>query len=313
MKLLLRLVAILILMGGCDTTIDPVREDSYSVYGYISPDADRQFVRVKPLDEPLRADANRFVDATVRLQNVDAGVTHTLRDSVIVFVDEGDSLSTHNFWTDADIQPETTYRLTVERNGEVITTAETQTPTSAPPTTVPSEGDCLTSFRVRFDGVERPPIHIRGEFQYDGQRHRVPIDAEVVEREGEEPYLEFTPETDLLAARIPGNDPITIPFRPDLLPPRCLDLDSDTLRVSYVYAGPNWHEFDVDATDPLSFIQYVENQQIGNGQGFFGALSRGQVAVTVDTSDTLQVGGSVREPIRREKWKLPVQDSNEPN
>lgn len=299
MELWVRFAAVLLLLGGCDTSIDPVREDTYSVYGYISPEADRQFIRVKPLDEPLRADANRVLDVTVTLQNVDTGTTYPLRDSVIVFVDQGDSLTTHNFWTDADIQPETRYRLAVRREGQVITSAETRTPTSASPTPIPAKGNCLTRFRVRFDDAGQKPIRLRGEFDYDGQRQRVPIDAEVRVPPDGPSYLDFIPESDLLDARIPGNERITVPFGPDLLPPRCLDLDSDTLKVEYVYASRNWAEFDVDASDPAEFIQYVENTQVENGQGFFGALHRGRVAVTVDTSDTLSVGGT-RGALRQE-------------
>lgn len=289
-------VSLLFLFVGCDTSIDPVRKDTYSVYGYISPSADRQFIRVKPLEEPLRADANRTLDVTVTLQNVNTGTTHPLRDSVIVFVDEGDSLVTHNFWTDADIQPKTTYRLAVERNNDVVTTAETTTPTDATATASPQEGNCLTRFEVRFNEAARAPILIRGEFEYNGKRHRVPINATVNVPGGTDPFLEFVPEYDLLSTRIPGKEIIVVPFAPDLLPPRCLELDSDTLEVDYVYASANWQEFDVNASDPVSFIEYVENNQINNGQGFFGALSRGKVTVRVDTSDTLEVDRFPRDP-----------------
>jgi hypothetical protein len=229
----------------------------------------------------------------VRLQNVESGTTYALRDSVITFVDQGDSLITHNFWTDADIKPETKYRLTVSRNGDVITTAETTTPTTASPTVLPDSGNCLTRFRVRFDGAEQNPIRLRGEFDYDGERQRVPINAEVRDPAGGPPYVDFVPESDLLAARIPGNEVIAVPLGPSLLPPRCLDLDSDTLRVRYIYASRNWAEFDVNASDPAAFIQYVEDTQVENGQGFFGALHRGRVGVSVDTSDTLEVGGGI--------------------
>lgn len=288
-------VALLFLIVGCDATVDPVRKDTYSVYGYVSTSADRQFIRVKPLETPLRADANRDLDVTVTLRDLDTGTTHSLRDSVIVFVDDGDSLVTHNFWTDADIHPKTTYRLKVEGDGGVVTTAETTTPTNAPPTPIPQEGNCLTQFRIRFDEAAQKPLRIQGEFAYDGQRHKVPIDGDLVTPTGKAPYLDFIPESELLDTRIPGNETINIPFGPSLLPPRCLDLDSDTLRVYYVYGSRNWHEFDVDSSDPLNFIHYVEDTQVENGQGFFGALHRDQVAVRVDTSDTLELGASARE------------------
>lgn len=283
---------LLFLFVGCDATIDPIRKDTYSVYGYISPSADRQFIRVKPLEEPLRADANRTLDVTVTLQNVNTGKTLPLRDSVIVFVDEGDSLVTHNFWTDADIQPETTYQLSVEGKDGVVTRAETTTPTGVPATASPRKGNCLTQFEVQFNEAVRAPIRLRGEFEYDGNRQRVPIDATVTAPEGEDPSLKFVPENDLLDTRIPGKEPIEIPFGPNLLPPRCLELASDTLAISYVYASSDWRNFDIDASDPAGFIKYVENNQINNGQGFFGSLIRREVAVTVDTTDTLRVGRS---------------------
>lgn len=283
------IVSLLFLLVGCDTSIDPVRKDTYSVYGYISPSADRQVIRVKPLEEPLRADANRRLNVTVTLRNMSTGVTHPLRDSVIVFVDEGDSLVTHNFWTDADIQPATRYRLAVEGENGVITTAETTTPTDAPATAIPKDGTCLTKFEVRFNEAAQAPLRVRGEFEYEGNQHRAPISARVDVAEGTDPSLEFVPESQLLDAKIPGKEIIDVPFAPNLLPPRCLELDNDTLKISYLYGSLNWTRFDVDASDPSSFIEYVENNQINNGQGFFGALARGEVAVTVDTTDTLEV------------------------
>ncbi len=293
----------ILLLAGCDTTIDPVRKDTYSIYGYLSPGADTQFIRVKPLRTPLQAEANRVIDATVTLQDVEGGTTHALQDSVVVFVDEGDRSITHNFWTDADIQPNTTYRLEVKEDGNVITSAETTTPTDAVPTVVPTEGNCLTEFRVRFDESERIPILLRGEFAYDGGYHRVPFGTEVANPSGGFPFLTFVPETDLLDERIPANDRITIPFGADLLPPRCLELDSDTLRVQYVYASSNWHEIDVQPVEPGNFVEYVQNTQVQGGQGFFGALTRGRISVAVDTSDTLQVGASstTSEPRRSTK------------
>ena len=288
---LIRVVLLGVLfLVGCDTSIDPVRKETYSIYGYLSSQADSQFIRVKPLDTPLQAEANRRIDATVTLKNMDNGTTHVLQDSVIAFLDDGDSLVTHNFWTDADVQPKTTYRLEVKEDGELITSAETKTPTEARPTVAPRDGNCLTSFRVRFEKSERAPVFLQGEFAYDGRTHQVQIDTEIVTPSGGTPFFEFVPEYDLLQPRIPGNERIFIPFGPTLLPPRCLDLDRDSLRVRYVYASSNWHEFDVNTTDPGNFEEYVQNTQIQGGQGFFGALARGRIAVHVDTSDTLEIG-----------------------
>lgn len=285
------LLAIIIVFPGCDTSIEPVREDTYSVYGFLSLGADRHFIRVKSLDAPLLSGENRTLDVDVTLENLNDGVSHTLRDSTIVFAEDGDSIHTHNFWTDAEMRPKTDYRLSVRRDGEVVTSAETQTPTNTPATVDPEHGDCLTDFRIQFREATRKPIHVFAGYHYDGGYYRTrlnDVDGVRFENpEGADPYMEVQPEWHILE-EIPQREQIDIPFDPRYIP-RCLDLDENTIDFTYIYTSPDWSSLLPDPSNTDNIIRYVEETKVENGHGFFGAIFRDDFTVTVNTTDTLIV------------------------
>lgn len=289
-KLIYPVVVVLLFVAGCDPTVDPVKEDTYSVYGYLDLSEKRQFIRVKALNEPLLADAHRKMEATVALRDLAAGRRHLLQDSVILFTDENDTLYTHNFWTDVAIKPKTEYRLTVSRGGNIVTTASTRTPTNAEASINPQEGNCLTTFDLRFREASERPLRVFGGFYYDGRYHEIRLDeidgVPIKNPDGGDPFMQITPEHDLLAEEIPKKEQIDLPFDPRYIP-RCLDLDDDTLDFWYVYASSNWEDLLPDPSKPADLTRYIEETRVENGHGFFGAINRGDLTVTVDTSDTL--------------------------
>lgn len=286
------LLAILIIFPGCDASVEPVREDTYSVYGLLSLGADQHFVRVKSLEAPLLSEENRTLDVAVTLENLNDGTRHILRDSTIVFTEDGDSIHTHNFWTDAEMRPKTEYRLSVSRRGEVVTSAETQTPTNTPATVNPEHGDCLTSFQIQFREAARKPIHVFAGFHYDGAYHRVRLndreDVRFENPEGADPFMEVQPEREILNKEIPKKEQIDIPFDPRYIP-RCLDLDENTIDFTYIYTSPDWSSLLPDPSNTDDIIRYVEETRVENGHGFFGAIFRDDFSVTVNTTDTLIV------------------------
>lgn len=126
------LVLGVLLLGGCDASVEPtVSSDQYrySMYGILNPAQDTQWVRVEPLAEPTSAGAPEELDVTVTLKNVDTGQTWGLRDSLTeVFRDEFQ----HNFWTTAPITASTSYQLTVQNAEGETTSASTTTPAGPP-------------------------------------------------------------------------------------------------------------------------------------------------------------------------------------
>lgn len=102
----------LLVLGGCDPTVDSFQESEldYSIFGYLNASADTQFVRVEPLRDGMLTRAPERLEADVRLTNLATGRTVSLRDSLFRYLDD---TAVHNFYTTADVEPATTYRLRV--------------------------------------------------------------------------------------------------------------------------------------------------------------------------------------------------------
>lgn len=104
------IAAFLLVITGCDPQVDLFKENDlhYSLFGVLNPSADTQFVRVEPLRDSLAVGAPETMDAEVTLTHLDTDRTISLQDSLFRSPDR------HNFYTTADIQPTTPYRLVVE-------------------------------------------------------------------------------------------------------------------------------------------------------------------------------------------------------
>lgn len=290
------------LLVGCDSTVEPVRQDTFSIYGYLSVSADTQFVRVKPLDQPVGQAPTDKLEAAVMLHNRSTGDTYTLRDSVVTFVDKGDSVQTHNYWTGASISPGTTYEISVKKNGKIVTSASTTTPTDRKPSVSPDSGNCRTRFRLQFDEALQLPFRFKGSFRYDGELYTLPLDRDSLTEARNPvesaPYIVIKPDGDLLSKRIPKKEqpPPATPFDNRYVP-RCLDLDDTTLTFQYVLVSQDWGAHSPDSSTLAGPIRFVEHTEVENGHGFLGSLQRGHVSVRVDTADTLgSITGSATRP-----------------
>lgn len=263
------LAGLLVVLGGvlagCENTIEPFSEaGAYSVYGNLSLADQKHFFRVKPLNRPIGSEEP--LDVTVTLTNQSDGTTRTLRDSVIVF----DGAPTHNYWTAFRPAPATAYELTVEREDGTGIRAQATTPTAVDPAVVPSEPEtCKTEVRVVFREAAAPTKVTIG-FRYDGEMHWVP-------RTNIEPLpdrdalgLRFTPQT-VLMTEVPGR------FGES----RCVKLQYNTLYIAVLYRSPTTQEANYGVTfDP------TESKRVTNGTGFFGAIRRDTLTMTVDTTLT---------------------------
>lgn len=122
-----------LLFSGCDPTVDVFRPNDqfrYSLYGALDVAADTQAIRVSPIDDSLGIGAPRTLNATVLLENLDTGEQISLTDFPTTV--GGEDALVHNFWTTFSIDPSTSYRITVQEEGEPVTTVSTTTPTQAP-------------------------------------------------------------------------------------------------------------------------------------------------------------------------------------
>lgn len=131
--LIATVVAILLLTVRCDPTVDilePSDQYQYSLFGALNVAADTQIIRVEPIGDSTQIGAPEDINGTIQLENVDTGEQVVMEDSFMTV--GGTENRVHNFWTTHSVEPGTSYRILVQRNGETITTATTSTPSQAP-------------------------------------------------------------------------------------------------------------------------------------------------------------------------------------
>jgi hypothetical protein len=273
-----------LLLVGCENSFEPFAEEgAYSIYGYLSTERARQFIRVKPLNEPLDLSSAAPLGVTVTLENLTAGTATTLRDSVVVFEDENARSITHNFWTDAPIQPGAEYRITVDGPAG-MTRATTLVPVDADPVVRPDSAGCIDTFSVAFLNADDLPLRGDIAFRYDGQRSTIRVLDDTPPTPDDPPTFEFTPEL-LLKDRVPFQEQTG---NPCVYAPRCLALDDNEINISYVFTSPDWLDDPPELGE--EFNPSLNQPDIENGVGFFGALRRDQFTVKVDTSELVLVG-----------------------
>lgn len=263
------LLAMLLFWSGCDNTVDPFAEESsqFSIHGLLTLSKAKHFIRVKDLNDPVDADSARMLNATVTLENMSTGTTETLADSIVTF----DGFFTHNFRTDQDIQPGTSYRLRVERPDGRFSEATATMPPAAdleieptPTDTAACDGQILLTFQgIPLDGLVRISAAVRWEDQLrwtEPKQLALPTGGYVPWRIVDQ----VLPDPVLRSVGDPAQ------YCNELL-------DDDKVHITYTRFGPDWPADSVLANPIESSVE--------NGLGIFGGIQRDTVVRTVDTSD----------------------------
>ena len=128
----LALVGVIIAVGSCDQTIDPIvgEDRPFTVWGYLDATADTQRVRVFSISATLGVDRSGPIDAVVTTTDLDTGEEKLWVDEVVTFPN-GDV--GHVFWSAFTAQHDHRYRLEVARSDGAVSTAQVTIP---PPVTV---------------------------------------------------------------------------------------------------------------------------------------------------------------------------------
>lgn len=264
-----------LLFGACDARLEPYAENTgfFSIYGYLTVSDAPHYIRVRNLNDLVLDDSTQPLDATVLLKNLDTGATETLIDSVVVH----DGVYTHNFRSEMDVEPKTTYEVSVERSDGRTSRA---TATMPPVTNVEVEptGDaaCDARLRVEFPDIDQKRfIRASVGLKYANTLEWYNIDLTELPTGGLRQRFQpasfvdevvpdnITPIVDCDAARY------------------CSLLDDKKIRIAYTHFGPDWPADSVLA-DPL-------HSDVTNGTGVFGGLRRDTVVVT--TNATLRCPG----------------------
>jgi hypothetical protein len=274
----------LLLHFGCDTTLEPFDDETgtFSIRGYLSISDDTHFFRIKDLSNPLVEDSARTLDVAVTMENLTAGTSTVLEDSVVVF----EGVYTHNFRYDQAVHPEATYRITVEHaDGRTAQSTATMPPiTDVVPDSVGTTARLKSEQRggqapsenltVRSDTVDVIPCNgtvvysfrnvperrlLRFLVEVDWRRGRqwVEVDNPTVGPDGT-PINGFQPSA-IIASVVPTRELAAVQHACELL-------KENTMRVAYTHFGPDWPA-DSIVTDPLG-------SNVESGLGIFGGLHR---------------------------------------
>jgi hypothetical protein len=124
---------LLLTAGACDpsvTVLDSSEQYQFSLFGTLDVAADTQVIRVEPLGDPTPVGAPPDLNASVILENLDTNTQVALGDSFEVV--SGGVAQVHNLRTTDSIRPSTDYRVSVQVDGNAVTTANMTTPSQAP-------------------------------------------------------------------------------------------------------------------------------------------------------------------------------------
>lgn len=276
------LLLVILLVYGCDErSISPLEESSgtYSVYGALSIDQTPNFVRVRDVTVPFLSDSAQTLDATVIFEDLQEGTSTILEDSVVNF---GGNY-THNFIVEQQLEPDRSYRLTVERSDGTTVTSTATTPAitevelSEPPG---PDGEvmvgCTIQMTFNYKNVVEPErIRMEVGFQYQGEVHWAEVEKVA--------QLEHRDDSDVMFVRMSPRNLLVEVFPPPgidnpALDPRflsptvnCGQLDTNRVRIRYDHFGTEWDNID-RSRGPLNPLESLD---VEGGLGFLGAYRSG--------------------------------------
>ena len=118
---------VLVLLAGCEEEVTAVlgTEEPFTLYGVLMPEAERQYVRVFPVENRLEPARPEPLDARFTSTDLETGEVRVWRDSLL---QEEDGRYTHAFWSPFRVAQGRTYHLEVTRSDGAVTQVEVPVP-----------------------------------------------------------------------------------------------------------------------------------------------------------------------------------------
>ncbi|MBO6537339.1 MAG: hypothetical protein JJ966_14035 [Balneolaceae bacterium] len=282
------ILVLLITMASCDTerVINPFEESigSYSVYGAVELNEDKNLIRIRDVSIPFLADSSvGYNDIDVSLKEVETGRNIGLRDTTINY----NGNYTLNFIIQEDLQPRVAYTFEISyENEEIVYSTFTMPGVGTLRINRDPVQDCYHKVRFTWDNVLAPEyVLAEAGVNYNGQTF-----WGEVERVDEPDHVPGTNTMDMeLTVRnllvdifpppIGGEGASNTPpefWKPEV---ECHQLDNNEIYIRYIHFGPEWEQF--EETDYYVF-DMLDSGQIENGIGFLGGIRRGILTFSVD-------------------------------
>jgi hypothetical protein len=106
----------LIALTACEESFSPMQHNDqypFSIHGYLDASQDTNWVRITAVRDSLFLEEPAPLDAVVTLEHIESGESAVMNDSLFRY--EGGYYA-HNYWTDMKLEPEQSYKLTVQRS-----------------------------------------------------------------------------------------------------------------------------------------------------------------------------------------------------
>lgn len=267
----LSFIILMIQLHGCNNTIDPFEESEalLSIYGGFNMSETRHMIRVGDVNQPLRADSTRELDAQVSLEIPEDGEVFELSGKRSAY----EELYVHNFPIDLEIEPGKTYKIEAQRSDRKTVSSTAKAPQITDAYATPRGENCETEIEVDFpEALHSRRIEAEVGFTYEYDTFWVPLEPEL--NDEDEVVARFTPQ-EVIDEIFPENPPCPEGIHDE---PRiqCRDFDDDYMQISFKHFGPDWDDYDTP-------INPLESADVKDGLGFFGIYHEGFHTVPVDT------------------------------
>lgn len=264
------LVAAVLLTSGCEESVYPFLDTPryFTVYGFLSTDADTQVLRVEPVRRTVDIPPIGPLDAVVTTTDLATGTVTTWRDSVVRFTD---GTRGHVFFGTFRAQHGRRYRLDVTRSDGMSTTATTRVPERLSPRIglEPRPSDVTNGVaiqRVTFAGVTDEPRQVAVTYRFAPIRPDYPfrdvrlvyeaVNAGVKADDGWQVRVNYSKDVDSLQRLFAGRVPPLYAVGVRLA-------QGDSLWAPPV--GGSIHDFNL-------LIEPTAMTNVENGFGFFGSV-----------------------------------------
>lgn len=271
-----------LMLVGCDTSVDPILDAGrpFSVYGYLSPTADTQAVRVYAVGENLETAGSEALDASVTSTHLETGRRRIWKDSLARL---SDGSRRHVFWAPFRVEYGGRYRIAVRHpNGDSSWTSVTVPPRSEVQFSAVDSG--RASVRTTVTGSAGVPSLIVPRLEYVART--IPPPPPPAGPPGPRIAIAETLEVDLTGAQARTSGGWRFQWdmrdhffeirrsmaRVDTFTGQSVDLSYialRSLRISYMVANEEWRP-ELMGEDVRTLAQPGTFSNVENGFGFVG-------------------------------------------
>ncbi|MGN8225793.1 hypothetical protein [Gracilimonas sp. BCB1] len=148
-----------ILKLSCDNNLQVLDEETglYSIYGNLDMDEQTNYIRIRDLNTPFTKQATETIDAKVTLENIDTGAGEILQSERGEYQD----MYLHNFVVNGDIEPDTEYRVTVQRSDGASVSESFLTPTKPTSFVTPQNQKCHIPIKISIEPLNGGTVVFR--------------------------------------------------------------------------------------------------------------------------------------------------------